>query len=222
MLAFFFMCIYPCGLLSKKISWQNIILVFKFPPPAIPPNDQIPITPPPLLSSFAPSADGEVRRIILPCLPQTILVILTLFRPVFSNHVWMYTSNQSPLSSTCHCLRDTSLPPSSKLLWNICLKTQLTSRWTLQLSFHLKSEFRFKSSWAYHSCSYIIIFGVIPINHSLPICIPAVSFHWNCLSSYPKTTSSCNQEEQTWNSIWAAVWIQTRFFHWLCSYWTIR
>ena len=37
----------------------------KLPPPAIPPTDQAPITPPPLLSSFAPSTEEEVRRVIM-------------------------------------------------------------------------------------------------------------------------------------------------------------
>ena len=63
---------------------------------------------------------------------------------------------------------------------NPLLKTQLTSRWIPQLSSNLKSEFYFKGFGTYHSCSYIITFGIIPINHSLPVCISAVSFHWNC------------------------------------------
>ena len=126
-------------------------------------------------------------------LPQTLLVIWTLFQPVSSNLAWMYSSNLSPLSSTCHCLRDLSQLPSSMLLSNLCSKTQFTSRWTLQLSSYLKSEFYFKGFGTYHSCSYIITFGIILINYSLPVCISAVLFHWNCPSSYPKWSSSCNQ-----------------------------
>ena len=38
-------------------------------------------------------------------------------------------------------------------------KTQLSSRWTLQLSSNLKSEFCFKGPWTYHSRSYIITFN---------------------------------------------------------------
>ena len=45
---------------DDKIS----LLCSKLPPPAIPPTDQAPITPPPLLSSFAPSTE-EVRRVIM-------------------------------------------------------------------------------------------------------------------------------------------------------------
>ena len=47
---------------------------------------------------------------------ETLLVILTLFQPVSSNLAWMCSSNPSPLSSTCHCLRDLSLLPSSTLV----------------------------------------------------------------------------------------------------------
>ena len=46
---------------DDKIS----LLCSKLPPPAIPPTDQSPITPPPRLSSFAPSTEEEVRRIIM-------------------------------------------------------------------------------------------------------------------------------------------------------------
>ena len=46
---------------DDKIS----LLCSKLPPPEIPPIDQSPFTPPPLLSSFAPSTEEEVRRIIM-------------------------------------------------------------------------------------------------------------------------------------------------------------
>ena len=46
---------------DDKIS----LLCSKLPPPAIPTTDQSPITPPPLLSSFVPSTEEEVRRIIM-------------------------------------------------------------------------------------------------------------------------------------------------------------
>ena len=46
---------------DDKIS----LLCSKLPPPAIPPTDQSPITPPPLLLSFAPSTEEKVRRIIV-------------------------------------------------------------------------------------------------------------------------------------------------------------
>ena len=104
----------------------------------------------------------------LSCLPQTLLVIWTLFQPVSSNLVWMYSSNLSPLSSTCHCLKDLSQLPSSMLLSNLCSKN---TTYLKMNSSNLKSEFYFKGFGTYHSCSYIITFGVIPINHSLPICI---------------------------------------------------
>ena len=77
---------------------------------------------PPLLSSFAPSTEEEVRRIT--CLPQTLHVISTLFpqSPQILFGCTQYSSNPSPLSSTCHCLRDLSLLPSSTLLSNLCSK----------------------------------------------------------------------------------------------------
>ena len=94
----------PCCLISKMFDDKILLQCSKLPPPAIPPTDQALITPPPLLSSFASSTEEEVRRVII--LPQTLLVIWTLFQPVSSNLVWMYSSNLSPLSLTCHCLRN--------------------------------------------------------------------------------------------------------------------
>ena len=80
----------PCCLISKMFDDKILLQCSKLPPPAIPPTDQAPITPPPLLSSFASSTEAEVRRVII--LPQTLLVIRTLFQPVSSNLVWMYSS----------------------------------------------------------------------------------------------------------------------------------
>ena len=59
------------GTLPLAVSFLKIfddkisLLCSKLPPPAIPPTDQVPITPPPLLSSFAPSTEEEVRRVIM-------------------------------------------------------------------------------------------------------------------------------------------------------------
>ena len=63
MLAFFFMCIYPCCLLSKHFLMTKYhFCVQNFHHQQF---LQAPITPPPLLSSFAPSTEEEVRRIIM-------------------------------------------------------------------------------------------------------------------------------------------------------------
>ena len=63
-------------------------------------------------------------------------------------------------------LSEGSFPSTFKhaLVKPLLKKTQLTSRWALQLSSHLKSVFCFKSSWAYHS--YISLH--LESFHSLP------------------------------------------------------
>ena len=65
MFAFFFMCFYPCCLISKIFDDKISLLCSKLVPPAIPPTDQSPITPPPLLSSFSPSTEEEVGGVIM-------------------------------------------------------------------------------------------------------------------------------------------------------------
>ena len=55
----------PAASFLKFFDDKISLLSSKLPPPAIPPNDQSPITPTPLLSSFAPSTAEEVRRIIM-------------------------------------------------------------------------------------------------------------------------------------------------------------
>ena len=81
-----------------------------------------------------------------------------------------------------------------RYLYSTCIITCL--RMNSQLSSNLKSEFHFKGPWTNHSGSYIITFGVIPINYCLPICIPAVSFHWNCLSFVSKMSFSLQSIKQ--------------------------
>ena len=190
MFAFFFMCFYYCCLISEIFWWQNITSVFK--------------TSTTCNSSNWPGSNHTTSAFVFCSInggrgQKSCHVFLRLF--LWSGHYY----NQSPqilfrcTHQTYHHYRQ------PVIVWGIfpnylqacscqtfAQKTQLTPRWTLQLSPNLKSEFRFEGSGTYHSCSYIITFGIVPINYSLPDCIMAVSFHWNCPSSYPKW-SSCNQ-----------------------------
>ena len=185
------MCVYSCCLISKKFYDKISLLCSKLPPPTIPPTDQAPITPPPLLLSFSPSTEEEVRIVIMSSSDSvTLLVILSLLHLVSPNLVWMYSSNPS---SWCLSLSEGSFPNTFKhaLVKPLLKKHNLPQE---ELSSYCPiSNLNFVSKVLERiiharisSYSHNITFGVISINYSLLICIPAVSFHWNCPSPYPK------------------------------------
>ena len=129
MLAFFFMCIYSCYSSLKNSDDKISLMCSKLPPPAIPSTN------PPITPSFAfvflsinggrgqtsynyiiPSSDSSCDFDHIPT---------SLLKTCF----WIYSSNPSPLSSTCRCLKDISLLPSRECSGQIVTqKTQLTSR----------------------------------------------------------------------------------------------
>ena len=127
------------------------------------------------------------------CLPQTLLVIWTVFQQVSSNLVWMYSSNLSPLSSTCHCLRDLSKLPSSITFNSSLSLTKHISSICKSAYYQIRQLRQIRSSL---DVSSVIILANSLVISKLDYCnsllnrLPKSSI--NCLQVVENSPCSCN------------------------------